>query len=124
MKKGVIWLIVGFVAIIATFVFIFVVNPALSKTGKSIEEQNPETAEEILENVIFEPSTLDVEIGKGDEKTKMLGITNNDKKSLFFRCAIYNSYSSEEGAPSQSCEANEETDSGYVQRKRISSGKC
>ena len=108
-------LIIGVVVISAIFVIYgFSKNFTGYETGSSVEDIQELS---MLENVIFDPSDVEISIGLGEEKTGNLEITNNNKKTLFFRCGIYDAYSNDKFAPQSSCSASDEegTYLGFVE---------
>ena len=114
-------LIIGVAIIIIVAIFLLIKNP-LNQTGSFVTEDEQNSDEQlILENVVFTPFSLGVFITSGEGKTETIEITNNDKKTLFFRCGIYDAYSNDENAPDLTCETSEQTDKyGFIQ---ITSGE-
>ncbi len=112
MKKGmIIGLAVSITVIVAVAVFFIVKIPA---TGSSVENQE-EAEDAVLENIVINPLSFEISLAQGEEKTETLEITNNNRKSAFVRCGIYNAYSDDKHAPDLSCETSEQTENGFVE---------
>jgi hypothetical protein len=115
MKKRVIYLIIGLIVIAATLIFIFVINPALSKTGSFVEEVE-DSEQNIFDNVLIDPSAIGVNIKPGQELTNNFEVINNGDQTLFFRCGIYSKNSRDKYAPSSTCTSEGEKDGlGFIE---------
>ncbi len=103
-------MISGSVALVVAMIFIFTMVPGNNIFGRvsmTDVNQNKPLEGSIFDNVILNPSAIDVTLQAGLGSKENLEITNNNDQTIFFRCGIYNKDASDKYAPQSSCQASD-----------------